>query len=1532
MSEVGKQATPRQVGAKSAYGEKLFAGAVLSKSYIRGVAVFVNKVRECHGNKDDEQEVILKELGKVRKAFQKQSAPSASGKGKSKAKPLTPYDRRKAIAKLLFMYLQGFPNEFGYEEAIALLRSPKYADKTIGYAALGVMLTEDSPRLAAVIPALKADLTGGSKMSGSLALNLVCNLCSRGMAEQLLPVIQHLCATSQSDVIAKRALMAVTTIFRRAPDLFSEGWYEILQRAMKSESMSEILAGLHLQYEMVQYALAHQAQDGAKLWKELRALQTDTVMMVHRQLINKRYTQDYVYYKVPSPFLQVKMLQFLQLFPAPPKDKEVAAKLDDIILRIMGSATAVRELSQTNKNTYYSCMFECVNLIIHMKDRVLLIKTSEILSYFLSDQQINSNHVYVGLDAVSRLSKISKEAAILLRQHQNVVINALQSKDISIRRRALNILYSMASRSNAQLIVKELLDYLKKLNTGEVTDFEIRSELVLKIAILAERFSVGDKSNLDYRWYVDVILQLIAHAGVGMADAVWYRAIKIITNEEDVQEYAMQTMFRVLSSPLSPNATAIKVGCYLLGEYGNLIEEAPASLPARQLEVVYRLLLEVQEPTSRSIILSLLIKFCNLYPSLLPKITPIFVQFSSSFDQELQQRSVEYLELSAIGQGDPEFLESICDVMPPYDNFQANEAGDSMSWSDSESEDYLGEDDALALPPPLSSHPGFVVSQQGLAPPEDEEYSDSDSAGPPPVFTPNGPLTDESTSESDDINLDREQALRAQQEEMARFEEQQRLDALRTQQEQQEAQRLDQEAAFRRQQEARILQEDRERQAREHEELARQQAAQARAKATTEEQQRRLRAIQKAEEEVRRQEALIAKAERKTERSKHREERLALQTQAFTADSEVKARAMNAALQLQQQQLALQSHKANEQAGVNQAAYQLQKREQELLAKQQQLEAAERRLREQAEEAATTMQQQQQEASAELQQQYLKQAQEAVTLKIREVESAQAEQLRQMQEAMAAKELELQQREAALQQQTQTLSLQAQQREQQLLASVQQQSRDAQLQIESRIAQEQRVLEEQKQLQSQQSLLLQQQYSAAQQLQKEEAERALALEKERQRFLTQQQAQATAHQQQQQQQLRAEAERQRLLDLERAKIDAQARERETAMALQADVLKKKMEEERRLREAAMSASLVAPAVAQQAPTLAAPPPQVPASAVVGLDETTRAQIKKLMIVDSGLLYQDQLLQIGVQSQFQQGKGRVQLFVGNKLLKPLSNFSLIVPPQPHLALTMTSVPPQVGAQFQAKVEISVSLKTAYHTPLPPLIVTYLIDGQARQHPLSLPLTVSKFCDPLALEAATWFNQWQALSGASEVQDLFRASHPINTQHISQLLEMGLRLSVLQGVDTNTNNIVGAGTLYTDSGIVGVLYRMETNPSAQMIRVTCKATSPGAAFAFQQLFIMRLSDPSYRTPNTAPTVPQNSPVNSNQSPAPQHYAAPLAQTNPYATQQPVHPSPQVHPTNPYGSATTPPPQPGVVGLSATNPFAALLQTNPGAPSPY
>lgn len=91
----------------------------------------------------------------------------------------------------------------------------------------------------------------------------------------------------------------------------------------------------------------------------------------------------------------------------------------------------------------------------------------------------------------------------------------------------------------------------------------------------------------------------------------------------------------------------IKVGGYILGEFGNLIAGDTRSSPLIQFQLLHSKF-PFCSLTTRSLLLSTYVKFINLYPEIKTHIQGVFEQDGQSrnSDLELQQRAIEYLKLS----------------------------------------------------------------------------------------------------------------------------------------------------------------------------------------------------------------------------------------------------------------------------------------------------------------------------------------------------------------------------------------------------------------------------------------------------------------------------------------------------------------------------------------------------------------------------------------------------------------------------------------------------------------------------------------------------------------------------------------------------------------------------------------------------------------------------------------------------------------------------------------------------------------------
>ena len=226
------------------------------------------------------------------------------------------------------------------------------------------------------------------------------------------------------------------------------------------------------------------------------------------------------------------------------EDTTVRTVLHQVLQAIMNDSAEQSRNVQHN-NAQNAVLFEAISLAIHLDTNSPLVGTAAVLlARFISSKETNVR--YLGLDTMAHLAALA-DSLEPIKKHQGTIILSLRDKDISVRRRALDLLYSMCDVDNAELIVGELLQYLK------VADYGLREEMVLKIAILTEKYSTS------YEWYVDTILQLISAAGDHVGDEVWYRVVQITTNTEDLQVYAARVVLQHLRSP-SSHESLIKVG------------------------------------------------------------------------------------------------------------------------------------------------------------------------------------------------------------------------------------------------------------------------------------------------------------------------------------------------------------------------------------------------------------------------------------------------------------------------------------------------------------------------------------------------------------------------------------------------------------------------------------------------------------------------------------------------------------------------------------------------------------------------------------------------------------------------------------------------------------------------------------------------------------------------------------------------------------------------------------------------------------
>lgn len=224
-----------------------------------------------------------------------------------------------------------------------------------------------------------------------------------------------------------------------------------------------------------------------------------------------------------------------------------------------------------------------------------------------------------------------------------------------------------------------------------------------------------------------------------------------------------------------------------------------------------------------------------------------------------------------------------------------------------------------------------------------------------------------------------------------------------------------------------------------------------------------------------------------------------------------------------------------------------------------------------------------------------------------------------------------------------------------------------------------------------------------------------------------------------------------------------------------------------------------------------------ASAVAPLAPGSDDNFARFVCKNNGVLFENQLLQIGLKSEFRQNLGRMFIFYGNKTSTQFLNFTPTVicsdDLQPSLNLQTKPVDPTVdgGAQVQQVVNIE-CVSDFMEAPI--LNIQFRYGGTFQNLSVKLPITLNKFFQPTEMSSQDFFQRWKQLSNPKqEVQNIFKAKHPMDAE-ITKAKIIGFGSALLEEVDPNPANFVGAGIIHTKTTQIGCLLRLEPNLQAQM----------------------------------------------------------------------------------------------------------------------
>nr|XP_039265373.1 AP-1 complex subunit gamma-1-like [Styela clava] len=562
----------------------------------------IRNIRACK-TAAEERAVINKECADIRNGFRDTDTTF----------------RCRNVAKLLYIYMLGFPAHFGQLETMKLLPSSRFTDKRIGY--LGVMLLLDENREVQLLMtnSLKNDLDHSSQYVVSLALCALGSVGSAEMARDLAPDVEKLMRNSNG-YIKKKAVLCACRIVRKVPELM-ENFIPLTKSCLNDKNHGVALATVSLITEMCRASPA--------VLKSLKKL-CPTLVRILKNLIMSGYSPEHDVSGISDPFLQVRILRLLRILGS--HDGEASEIMNDILAQVATN-------TETSKNVGNAILYETVLTIMDIKSESgLRVLAVNILGRFLLNNDKNIR--YVALNSLLRTVHTDMNA---VQRHRTTVLDCLKDPDPSILRRAMELCFALVNSHNVRGTVRELLAFLTRCPP------DFKSDCASGIFLAAEKFAP------NRRWHIDTMLKVLTTAGNYVRDDTVPSLIHLLSDSDKLHSYAVNSLLNAAKMPENiDQQPLVQVLSWCLGEYGDELAEGhhdsgdviePVSGDQILDFLDDTIESSLSNPVTKAYAINAIMKLSARIPGIESRVRQIIERFGVSHSTEVQQRAVEYCAL-----------------------------------------------------------------------------------------------------------------------------------------------------------------------------------------------------------------------------------------------------------------------------------------------------------------------------------------------------------------------------------------------------------------------------------------------------------------------------------------------------------------------------------------------------------------------------------------------------------------------------------------------------------------------------------------------------------------------------------------------------------------------------------------------------------------------------------------------------------------------------------------------------------------------
>ena len=461
-----------------------------------------------------------------------------------------------------------------------LVASPHFPEKRIGYLGMMLLLSEQADVLMLATNSLKNDLNSNNKFIVGLALCAIGNLATEDMSRDLAPEVdKHL--TSSKPYLRKKACLAMARCLSKCNDMV-EDFVDRVVSLLNDRSHGVLITVVQLMTRVLvmddeynnENGLGYdndddeEDNDGVSVCRLAFQKLVPSLVKLLRNLLSMGYSPDHDVAGISDPFLQVQILTLLRLLGV--NNVKASEEMNDVLAQVATN-------TETSKNAGNAILYECVQTIMAVEsDDGLRVLAVNILGRFLLNR--DNNIRYVALNTLARCIADggtaatsggggeedgeggANTAASALQRHRTTVVDCLKDPDISIRQRALELIYHLVNQENVEDLTAELLNYLV------LCPREHRSDICNRVLRVVDKFSPED------RWRVDTLITMLTIAGRECASNVQSSTVVYISrSSEDLRAYSTHKLLKAIRDDDGSQRGLLNVGIWCIGEYGDLL-------------------------------------------------------------------------------------------------------------------------------------------------------------------------------------------------------------------------------------------------------------------------------------------------------------------------------------------------------------------------------------------------------------------------------------------------------------------------------------------------------------------------------------------------------------------------------------------------------------------------------------------------------------------------------------------------------------------------------------------------------------------------------------------------------------------------------------------------------------------------------------------------------------------------------------------------------------------------------------------------